>query len=468
MTSELAYMTIRDIRAAFSRGDLSPVELLDDVLGRIEAIEPRLNTFAHIDYDGAREAARASEDRLRKRQALGPLDGVPTSVKDLIAVRGMPQRFGSRASSDASMTVDAPASQRLRAAGAVIIGKSTTSEFGCKAVGDSPLTGITRNPWNTDMTPGGSSAGAAAMVAAGLVPFAVGTDGGGSVRIPASLCGLFGIKAHFGRVGVYPTSATPTLAHVGPLARTVEDAAIALSVIGGCDRRDPFAVTGPQPDYASAPRHRRQLRRIAWSPTLGYARVDPEVAELTRAAVQRIAALGYEVEEVDHVMDDPIDLWMAEFYAGVGTRLRTTIEENPEAIDPAVLEVLRPALAQEMRDYYSSVFTRYDFRDKMRAFFEEYDLLLSPTLPVAAFATGLDLPPGHEDMSIVSWAAFTYPFNLTGQPAASIPAGFTRAGLPVGLQAVSAGHDEMSILSLAAHLEADQPELLSRRPVLLG
>ncbi|SNT27703.1 amidase [Tropicimonas sediminicola] len=464
MTSDLAFLTIREIRAAFSSGELSPVDLLDDVLARLEVLEPRLNTFAYTDFDGARAAARAAEDRLRKRQALGPLDGIPTSIKDLIAVRGMPQRFGSRASSEDAMTVDAPASQRLRAAGAVILGKSTTSEFGCKAVGDSPLTGITRNPWNTDTTPGGSSAGAASMVAAGLVPFAIGTDGGGSVRIPASLCGLFGIKAHFGRVGVYPTSATPTLAHVGPLARNVEDAAIALSVIGGRDRRDPFAVTAAQPDYVSATRHHRQLRRIAWSPTLGYARVDPEVMALTRATVERIAALGYEIEEVDHVMEDPIDLWVAEFYAGVGTRLRATIEEHPEAIDPAVLEVLRPALMQEMREYYQSVFARYDFRERMRAFFEEFDLLLSPTLPVPAFATGLDRPPGYEDKSIVSWASFTYPFNLTGQPAASIPAGFTSAGLPVGLQAVSAAHDEMSILSLAAHLEADRPDLLSRRP----
>lgn len=467
MASGLAFKTIRELRADLSKKEISPTELLDDVISRYEKLEPDLNMFAHVDFDSARKQAKESEDRLMKGEILGPLDGIPTSVKDLIAVEGMPQRFGSLATSDAPMSADAPSVERLRLAGAVILGKSTTSEFGCKAVGDSPQTGITRNPWNPAKTPGGSSCGAAAMVAAGLVPYALGTDGGGSIRIPASLCNLFGIKANFGRVAVYPTSATPTLAHVGPLTRTVEDAAIALSVIGGTDWRDPFTIAGSQPDYSSAVNSKRRLR-IAWSPTLGYGRVDPEVAAVTEKAVELISSLGYQVELVEKVMDDPIDLWMAEFYAGVGTRLRETIETKPDIIDPAVLVVLKDAINQDMKSYYQTVFQRYEFREKMRRLFSDYDILLTPTLPVAGFEAGLNVPPGYEDKTIVSWATFTYPFNLSGQPAASIPVGFSKEGLPIGLQAVAANHDELSIVALAGSIEAALAELQKRRPVVGG
>ncbi|MEW5420775.1 amidase [Amorphus sp. 3PC139-8] len=452
MSSDFAFKTIRELSSGLSVKEFSPVELLDDVIRRIEELEPKLNMFAHLDFDGARKQAEASQARLMRGEKLGELDGIPTSVKDLIAVAGMPQRFGSKSTPDAPSPVDAPSVERLRAAGAVILGKSTTSEFGCKAVGDSPLTGITRNPWNTEMTPGGSSCGAAAMVAAGLVPYALGTDGGGSVRIPAALTGLFGIKPHFGRVAVFPTSATPTLAHVGPLARTAEDASIVLSVIAAYDKRDPFTVKGPQPDFRGATRTYRKLR-IAWSPTLGYGRVDREVAELTEQAVQRIAGLGAEVELVEQVMDDPIELWTAEFYAGVGTKLKDTILNRPELLDPSVLEVLQLALEQEMGAYYESVFARYAFREKIRQFFERYDLLLTPTVPVTAFEAGLDTPPGYEDKNIVSWATFTYPFNLTGNPAASIPVGLSSEGLPVGLQAVASAHDDISLLSVGGAYE---------------
>lgn len=453
---DIASMSLRDMSSALSRKLFSPTELLDDMIRRYEVLEPRLNMFAHVDFDAAHKQAAAAEARILRGERLSELDGIPTSIKDLIAVRDMPQRFGSKATSDAHVAADAPAVERLRAAGAVILGKSTTSEFGCKAVGDSPLTGITRNPWNTDLTPGGSSCGAAAMVAAGLVPYAIGTDGGGSVRIPASLCGLFGMKAQFGRVAVFPTSATPTLAHVGPLARNAEDAAIVLSVIAGFDKRDPGTVNGALPDFAAATRTDRRMK-VAWSPTLGYGRVDPEVAALAAQAVRQIESLGMDVEIVDHVMDDPIDLWTAEFYAGVGTKLRETIANAPELLDPAVLELLRQSLEQEMRAYYESVFARYAFREAMRAFFEEYDLLLTPTLPVAAFGAGLNVPPGYEDRNAVSWATFTYPFNLSSQPAASLPVGFTSAGLPVGLQVVSSAYDEASIFSLAGAYEKAAP-----------
>ncbi len=458
-------MTVREISCGLSRKDFSPTELLDDVIKRYEALEPVLNMFAWTDFDGALTQAQAAEARLMRGERLGDLDGIPTSIKDLIAVAGMPQRSGSVATADVLVTADAPSVGRLRQAGAVILGKSTTSEFGCKAVGDSPLTGITRNPWDPTRTPGGSSCGAAAMVAAGLVPYAIGTDGGGSVRIPAALCGLFGIKAQFSRVAIFPTSATPTLAHVGPLARNAEDAGIVLSVISGFDRRDPFTVKETHTDFVGASETCRKMR-VAWSPTLGYGRSDPEVAQITEQAVKHIETLGIEVELVENVMEDPIEMWTSEFYAGVGTKLRDVIIGRPDLLDPAVLEVLQQALGQDMRGYYETVFARYQFRERIRQFFEEFDLLLTPTLPVTAFEIGTNVPPGFEDKNIVSWATYTYPFNLTGQPAASLPVGFTSGGLPVGLQVVASSFDETSIFSLAGAYEQMSPDRSKSRPSL--
>ena len=427
-------------------------------LARAERFDQKLNCFATYTPELALEAAKKAEQDLMTGGAIGPLHGLPISVKDLIAVKDLKLTFGSRANANNVAAVDAPSVERVRAAGACIIGKTTTSEFGCKAVGDSPLTGLTRNPWDTTKTPGGSSCGAAASVAAGMTPFALGTDGGGSIRVPCSLTGLFGIKAQFGRVPVYPVAATPTLAHVGPIARTVRDAALLLSVISGHDRRDPFAIAGVVPDFLGACDQPVQGMRIAWSRTLGYANPDPEVAELAERAAKVFVDLGCEVVEVEKVLDeDPVDLWVSEFYAGVGVRLKKQLTEQRELLDPAVADVLKDALRQTSEEYYTKVFRRYELREKMRVFFEPFDLLLTPALPCAAFDVGLNTPPQHADRSIVSWVYYTYPFNLTGQPAASIPAGFTRSGLPVGLQMVAKINHETDIFRAAAAYEAVRP-----------
>lgn len=459
-----AFATVADLSTRLDRQDFTPTELLEETLARIDRVEPVLNMFACLDIEGARQAAAEADARQRQGARLSPLDGIPTSIKDLIAQAGLPLRFGSRATPDSPAPDDAPAVRRLRAAGAVLLGKSTTSEFGCKAVGDSPLTGITRNPWNPEMSPGGSSCGAAAMVAAGVVPYAIGTDGGGSIRIPAALCGLFGIKAQFGRVPVFPVSATPTLAHVGPLTRTVEDAAIVLGAIAGYDRRDPFSVAGPVPDFRGALQSERKLR-IGWSPDFGYASVEPEVAVLTARAIERLADLGHEVVELPPLMEDPAPLWNAEFYAGVGTKLRGVIDSAPDRLDPAVLEVLRIAISQGMEDYYAKVFQRYAFRETMRQLFDRFDLVASPTLPVSHVLAGQNVPPSQAGRSIVSWVSFTYPFNLTGQPAASLPVGFTGTGLPVGLQIAGAMHDEATVLALCNAYETAHGEM-DRRPAV--
>lgn len=465
MTAEFDFMTARELRRLIATRAVSPVELTARALSLAESSQATLNAFCHLMGDEARAAARRSEEAVMRGGVLGVLHGLPVSVKDLIAVAGAPYASGSRAMAGNIAAADAPSVERLRAAGAIIIGKTTTSEFGAKPVGDSPLTGITRHPWNLEKTPGGSSAGAAASVAAGITPFAVGTDGGGSLRIPASLTGLVGLKAQFGRVPVWPTSATPTLAHVGSLARNVVDAALLTTAISGHDPRDPFAVAGPVPDLLGAAQASVAGLRVAWSATLGYARPDPEVAAIARTAALALADQGAVVEEIDTVFEtDPADLWTAEFYAGIGTRLRGILETRRDLLDPAVADVLDAALAQEMRGYYETVFARYALRDHMVRFFADHDVLLSPTLPISSLEAGRNIPEGLGDRSLVSWAFYTYPFNLTGQPAASVCAGLAADGMPVGLQIVGRTLGEADVVRTAAAIERTQPPGYNIRP----
>jgi aspartyl-tRNA(Asn)/glutamyl-tRNA(Gln) amidotransferase subunit A len=458
MSTDLDTVTAMELRRRIISKDVSPVELTKRALAKAEATQGSLNAFFLLIPEAALAAARAAEDAVMRGQPLGLLHGLPFSAKDLMAVAGVAYASGSRAMAKNVAGVDAPAVERAKAAGAILIGKTTTSEFGCKPVGDSPLTGITRHPWNLAKTPGGSSAGAAASVAAGITPFALGTDGGGSVRIPCCFTGLAGIKAQFGRVPVWPTSATPTLAHVGPIARNVGDAALVLTAIGGYDPRDPFSISAAMPDLLGACRASVADLRIAYSTTLGYARPDRDVAAIVTSAARAFEDLGCAVDQVDNVFErDPADLWTAEFYAGVGTRLRSFVETQRELLDPAVAEVLDAALSQDMRGYYEKVFERYAFRDKVRAFFETYDLLLSPVLPITSLDTGKNIPDHLQDRNLVSWVYYTYPFNLTGQPAATVCAGIAGDGMPVGLQIVGRALGEYDLVRAAAAFERTKP-----------
>ncbi len=457
MLDDFSFMTALDMRRLIRTKQVSPVALMESTLRRIEASQPVLNAFVTVTPELAMDAARKAEKAVMAGEDDGLLTGLPLSIKDLIAVKGVRFTSGSRTLADFVAPVDSPASERVKAQGAAIVGKTTTTEFGCKGSSNSPLTGATRNPWNLAKTTGGSSAGAGASVAAGITPIALGTDGGGSIRIPSSFCGLFGIKTHFGRVPVFPTPATPTLAHVGPMARTVRDAALLLTAISGFDARDPASVAANVPDYLGACEQSPRGLRIAWSPTLGYARPNREVVEIVGEAVRVFESLGCTVDLVEKVFDNPIDLWMAEFYAGVGTRLKKPLAEQREFIDPAVAGVLDRALDQTIDQYYGRVFARYEFRERVRQFLEKFDLLMTPTLPTAAFDVGRDVPVELDGENIISWVAYTYPFTLCGLPAASIPAGFTRAGLPVGLHIVAKALRETDILRAAAAFEAARP-----------
>lgn len=447
--------------------EISPVEVTLRALESAQSTKSSLNAFSTLMPEAALAAAVAAEDAVMRGQPLGFLHGIPVSVKDLIAVGGVTYASGSKAMANNIAAADAPAVERLRQAGAIIIGKTTTSEFGCKPVGDNLLTGITRNPWNQSKTPGGSSAGAAASIAAGVTPFGLGTDGGGSIRIPCSFSGLAGIKGHFGRVPIWPASATPTLAHVGPMARSMQDAALLFSAIAGYDARDPFSVAGPVPDVLGAAQASVKGMRIAYSPTFGYAKPTPEVLEVVEKAVRTLETLGCEVEQVDRLFaKDPMDLWTAEFYAGVGIKLRDFVENKRDMLDPAVADVLEGALSQDMRSYYTKVFERYAFRDEVRKLFETYDAVVSPVLPVTSLDVGVNIPPHLSDRNLVSWVYYTYPFNLTGQPAGSVCAGIAADGMPVGLHIIGKALGECDVVRLGAAYERSQPPGYNLCPTL--
>ncbi|PYM86261.1 MAG: amidase [Candidatus Rokuibacteriota bacterium] len=460
-------MAAADLAAAIARRKISPVEVVDVVLARIEALE-RLNAYVTLDAEGARHAARAAERAvMRKGARLGPLHGVPFSVKDLVVTKGVRTTFGTPIYKDNVPTEDAPMVARLKAAGAIMIGKTNTPTFGWIGATHNPLFGATRNPWNLERTPGGSSGGAAAAVAAGLAPLAVGTDGGGSIRIPASFSGIYGLKPTFGRIPIHPPSAAWSLSHVGPMARTVRDAALMLQVSAGPDERDASSLPAPGVDYVKALRGGVKGLRVAYSDTLGYAEVvDPEVREACGKAARAFRELGCRVEEIDPGWPSPFAAWRAIFAGGIATRLASYTSER-DKIDAGLLRIVDEALKSPPTAFVQAFFDRLAWLDHPRRLFEGYDLLLTPTLARPAFAVGLDNATEIAGRPVPEWAwsPFTYPFNLTGQPAASVPCGFTKGGLPIGLQVVGRRFDDATVLRASAAFEAARPWAQNRPPL---
>jgi aspartyl-tRNA(Asn)/glutamyl-tRNA(Gln) amidotransferase subunit A len=441
--SDLNCMTAVELARAIAERKLSPVEAVQASLRRIEETEAHLNSFIQVDVAGAVAAARRAESDIATGKPLGPLHGVPVSVKDLIDVEGLKATYGSLTLKDNIASVDAPSVERLKAAGAIIIGKTTTSEFGYRGYTRSLVHGNTRNPWNLGRTPGGSSGGAVASVASGVSAIALGTDGGGSIRAPCSLTGLVGIKANFARIPVWPPSATPTLAHVGPIARTVDDCAMLLGVCAGPDRRDAFSLLAPICD-APRPEELRRLR-VAFSPTLGYAKVEPAVATAVATAVDKLRVAFPNIETVGHVCADQGEILAAEFIGGCSARLGDLVDRTPELIDPPLTEAIRSFRAGSVDRFMRLLRRRLQHRETLHLFFERYDLLLTPTTPCTAWEIERGLPPGHENAIV--WSYFTYPFNLTGQPAGSLPCALTSEGLPIGLQLVAPLCGEARLIS---------------------
>jgi aspartyl-tRNA(Asn)/glutamyl-tRNA(Gln) amidotransferase subunit A len=464
--TDLCFISATDLAAAIRTKKVSPVEVVDAVLDRIERLNPTLNAFCLVTADAARQAAQAAERAVMRGEALGPLHGVPVSIKDLVITRGVRTMRGSKLYEDDVPSEDAPVVERLKAAGAVMLGKTTTPEFGFKGVTDSPVTGISRNPWHLDRTPGGSSGGAGAAVATGMGPLAIGTDGGGSIRIPSSFCGIYGLKPHVGRVPVYPASATGDLSHAGPMTRTVRDAALMLNVIAGADDRDRYSLPTSHPDYLQAVEGDIRGLRIAWSPDLGFAIVDPQVRQATAEAVRAFSELGCHVEEADPGFDDPGELFRHFFYVNIGAMLQD-YPGYESKIDPQLLANVNEVQGVSGQAYARSILRRNAIFDKIRRFFATYDLLLCPTVAVPPFEVGIEGPTeiAGRPVDRRAWIVMTPLFNLTGQPAATVPCGFTGDGLPIGLQIVGRRFDEATVLRASAAFESARPWKQQRPPV---
>ncbi len=462
-TTELCFTPATELAAAIRARQLSPVEIMDAVLARIDALNPQLNAFLAIDPEGALAAARQAEAAVMRGDELGVLHGLPVSIKDLEPTAGLRCTYGSKFYADNIATTDGLVTERVKAAGGIITGKTNTPHYGHKDMTDNLLGPPCRNPWKLDRTPGGSSGGAAAAVAAGLGPLAHGTDGAGSIRIPAALSGVFGFKPSFGRIPNWPNPDIWTgRTHHGPLTRTVADAALMLAALAGPDARDPLSIDNAPDNYRAAVAHPLEaLRglRVAWSADFGYAAVDPEVRQLTRAAAQRFADFGCHVEAVDPGWADPRDLgglaWCVSFAARLGEQYR----QQPDWFEPSLAAMIEFGMLATGVDYVNVSLQRTAFQQYAQRFFTNYDLLLTPQMPLGAWL--VDQPPatieGKPTPSMFDRLAFTFPFNMTGQPAASVPCGFTSEGLPVALQIVGRWHADTLVLQAAAAFEQAQP-----------
>ncbi|MCC6468158.1 MAG: amidase [Alphaproteobacteria bacterium] len=463
MSNSIEMMTAVGLLARYRRKSLSPVEVTRAILDRIERVNPRVNAYCLVDRDAALKMAKASERRWRAGKPAGRLDGVPLGIKDLMLTRGWPTLRGSKTiDPNQPWDEDAPVIARLREAGAVFLGKTTTPEFGWKGLTDSALCGVTRNPWNLGMTAGGSSGGASAALAAGLGPLMTGSDGGGSIRIPCGFTGVYGIKPTFGRVPSYPASPFGTVSHIGPMTRSVADSALMLTVMAQPDWRDWYALPADGADYGKGLDQGVKGLRIGFSPDLGYARVDPEIAQSVAAGAKLFQKLGAKVEQVDpgagtSIFKDSHDYFSVHWYAGAANLLARFTPAQRAMVDPGLVEIAEAGNRVTLLDYLAAVKRREELGMAMNKFHERFDLLLTPSLPIAAFTAGQETPTGSGMKRWTEWTPFTYPFNLTRQPAAAVPCGLTKAGLPIGLQLVGPLHGEAVVLRASRAFERERP-----------
>ena len=447
-------MTAVELVSAFSSGELSPVEVTRAVLDRIAAHDREINSFCLVDEEKALDQARRSEERWRTGYSKGLLDGVPISIKDVFLTDGWPTLRGSQAvDENQDWNVDSPVAARLREDGMVLVGKTTTPEIAWKAVTDSALYGVTTNPADTTKTAGGSSGGSAAAVAAGFGPCSVGTDGGGSIRIPASFCGVVGFKPTHGRIPIFPASPFGPLAHAGPITRTVEDAALRTDILALPDPRDPTALAPPLTTFRGGLNREVVGMDVAYSKTLGYVDVDPEVGEIVDRAVRVLDEVGLRVTAADPGFTDPLEAFENLWAAGAATMLKTFPEGTRDKVDPGLGRVWSHGEQLGAVDYLEARAVAAAVGITMGIFHQKYNVLITPTMPIPAFEAGHDVPPGSTLTSWPQWTPFTYPFNLTQQPAISIPVGTTSAGLPVGLQIVGPRHSDDLLLAVARFAE---------------
>lgn len=454
MKHDLTQMTAAELGKLYAKGKASPVEVMKAVLARSDKVNPILNALCLVDAEPALAAAKASERRWKKGKPLSAIDGVPVSIKELVRVKGWPASMGSKLTDKTPVDADAPAVARLREAGAIVFAQTTSSEFGHKGVTDTPLHGVTRNPWSTDMTPGGSSGGAGAAAAAGLGPLAIGTDGGGSVRIPSSFNGLVTIKATYGRVPNWPPTLNGDFSNTGPMCRTALDCALMLNAITRPDPRDPTQLPPDDTDYVKALKRKPKKKpRVAFLLRMSEHPLDLEVAAMVTKAAKQVEKLGCAVEEIDAPPFSHAEAGKS-FVTHWLSNSQRLLDMFPESrygeFDPALLAGAKHARERySMQDVVNAHAVRREVAVAWNLFFEEYDFLLTPTVAVQPFAVLKNAPDGPDGKPNMAWSPYTATFNLTRHPAASVPCGLSSAGLPVGLQIVSGHFRDAELLALA-------------------
>jgi aspartyl-tRNA(Asn)/glutamyl-tRNA(Gln) amidotransferase subunit A len=462
--TELWRLSGLELRGMIAAKEVKPSEIMAAILARIEKLNPKLNAFCTITQDSAMAEARKADEKMIRKKDKRKLFGLPVSIKDLVFTKGIRTTFGSKMHENFIPDQDGVVVERLKAAGAIIIGKTNTCEYGYKAVTDSPLWGITRNPWNVEMTPAGSSGGAGAAVASGMGPLALGSDGGGSIRAPASYCGIFGLKSSRGRIPISPLpSGWETLerrvAHYGPLTRTVADAAMMMEVMAGPDDRDPLSLPKGKLNYREEIEKGIRGLRIAWSRDLGHVVVDPIVREAVEAAARVFSKIGCEVEEATPEFPLMHDAYRLLFAADCAAAIGAQLDEWKDHLDPGLVRLTEIGLQASAADYVRAANQCHVLLEKMQPFFAKYNLLLTPTLPLPPFPVGIDWPREVAGQKVhpLNYLGFTYPFNLTGQPGASLPCAWTADGLPIGLQIVGRRFDDLTVLKAAAAFEEARP-----------
>lgn len=458
--TNLGLMDAGQLADSYQRGDASPLEATRAALERIDHFNADVNAYVYVDREGAESAATQSARRWGQGKQLSPIDGVPVSLKDLTEAAGMPAREGSLTTGDGLCKYDAPPVTRLREAGAVLLGKTNTPEFGWKAVTDNRVFGATGNPWDTNLTPGGSSGGAAAAAALNMGVLHQGGDSGGSIRIPAAFTGVFGFKPTFGWTPQWPPAKMPTLSHIGPLARHPRDAARMLNVIGRYDYRDPYAVRGQPDDWGTDLDCDLRGLRIGFSPDLGYAEVDPQIAMRVAEAAQKLEALGAEIVEVHPGFESPINIFRRVWFTASLEVWSQCDDKQRQELDPGLVENARRAEKWSALDLFRANADRAWLTRELEHFNQDYHLLMTPSTAVQPFEINHQVPPGSDMKDWEEWAPFSYPFNLSQQPAASIPCGFTDRGLPVGFQLAAGKFDDVRVLRAAsAYMDAHPARL---------
>ena len=460
--TDLFYTPVWQLRELLDTRRVSSTELTETFLRRIERLNPKLNAYLTVTGEEALAAAKAADEKIGQGRENGPLLGIPISLKDLEATKGIRSTMGSLAYQDAIPEMDSVVAERIKASGAVLLGKTNTPEFGLQGTTENRLGDPCRNPWNTERTAGGSSGGAGAAVAAGMCPFATGTDGGGSIRNPSSFNGIFGIKPTLGRVpraGGLGRPAPNLTSQSGPMARNVRDAAILLKVLAGHDSRDPGSMRDSVPDFLAGLDNSVRGLRLAWSTGMGYAAIDPEVASITSTAARVFEELGCTVDDPAFALDNPIPAFLTIFYTGNYTVYGHLMEECPEKLSDNARFCFEHGSQATAADYARAIRAVDEMKAKIDDLMDTYDLLLTPTMAVPPFPIGQ--PPDRIDGKDVpprsSYSPMTRPFNLSGQPAASVPCGFSSEGLPIGLHIIGKRGDEATVLRASAAFEQARP-----------